>query len=64
MYDHRSLINYADTSFQFVMLNNTSRVERVYLPSDDDSISDAISPPDGITMFGTNYMNLYVRVYM
>lgn len=44
------------------MLGNTSGVEWVYLPSDDDAISDAISPPDGITMFGTSYMNLYVRI--
>ena len=35
----------------------------VSLPPDDDSISEAISPPGGFRAFGTNYSDLYVCRY-
>ena len=51
-----------DTVFQFLNLNATSDVEHMCLHPDDDSISEAISPPDGFMVFGTAYANVYVRM--
>ena len=41
---------------RFLTLGSTS----ISLLPDDDSISEAISPPGGFRAFGTNYSDLYV----
>ena len=47
---------------QFLRLNTTPGVRQVFLPSEDEGVSDAISPPGGIRMFEEIYDALYVRM--
>lgn len=51
-------------SLGFLELGTTFGVEQVFLPAEDDAVSNAISPPGGILMFDNLYAALYVRMYM
>ena len=47
---------FADDVLQFFDLSAAA----IPLPQQDDSISEAISPPEGFRVFGRTYSNLYV----
>ena len=51
-------------SLQFLKLGTTFGVEQVFLPAENDAVSNAISPPGGILIFDNLRDALYVCMYL
>ena len=46
---------------RFLRLGTTPGVRQIFLPAEDEAVSDAISPPGGFRIFGETSASFYVR---
>jgi len=50
----------ACATLPFLELGTTPGLRPILLPAEDDGVSEAVSPPQGLPIWGTFYSNLYV----
>ena len=48
----------------FLELGATPGVDHILLPAEDEAVSEAISVPGGLPIFGYSYSEVYVSVHL